>query len=112
MSITKFQVSGVEVDNFDASSDFNTDPIRLDGVSTKWSVKFENNTVGGGPTYTIEYSMDGTNFHALEGAINLPIDKGILKSFQAVHSTRIAYVANGTTGTVTLNYGQSIESVR
>ena len=112
MSITRFKVNNVAVEDFDASSDFVTDLIRLDGVSTKWSVKFENNTTGGGPTYTIQYSMDGVNFHSLEGAINLPIDKGILKSFQAVHSTRISYTANGATGTVTLNYGQSYEAVR
>lgn len=112
MAVTKFKVSGVDVDNFDASSDFNTDAISLGSVSTKWAIKFENNTSGGGPTYTIEYSMDGTNFHQLEGAINLPIDKGILKSFQAVPFTRVVYTANAATGTLTLNYSGSNEAIR
>ena len=58
-----------------------------------------------------EYSMDDVNFHALEGAINLPIDKGILKSFHSTPFMRISYTANGATGAVTLNYNSSYQSV-
>jgi len=111
MAATSFKVSDVEVIGFDASSNFTTDSIRLGGVSSKWSIKFENNTSGGSPTYTLEYSMDNSNFHELARVIDFPIDKGILKSFQGIPFMRIVYTANGATGTVDLNYYSSYSAV-
>ena len=110
MGLIILEVSGVKVLDYDASADFNTDGIRT-GTSYKWAVKFENGTTGGTPTYTIEYSMDGVNWHSLENTIDSPIDTGFIKSYLGAPHFRVAYKANGATGTLSLRYNSNYEVI-
>jgi len=102
----KFEVLGVPVTNFDATSDFITDVITIDA---NWVWSFQSSVsgiVGGPPTLTIEVSIDGTNFFPYNiNTTDVAIPGILFEDISPFEFIRINYSSNVTTaGTVTFDF--------
>ena len=105
MSVVFFKIAGVNAEGVDATSDFTTDAFPT-LISHDWSVSFNDNSVVGTPTYTIEVSNNESTWYLLNVlSTNVKFDDSITSDFLSYKFMRVKYLAGGTSsGTVDLEF--------